>query len=189
MANAARMHAVEQGENLAECCMVAFGGNGALHAPRVAEKLGIDQIIVPPNPGVGSAIGFLYAPVAYEIVQSRHVRIDNFPFDEINGLLRHLESEAREVVNAGAPGESLCVRRIAFMRYAGQGHEIEIEIPAGDIDEQNMAALAGRFESEYSRLFTRVVPEMVIEAMNWSVTVSNELAHAPVIADHAETRR
>ncbi len=189
MANAARMHAVEQGKNLADCTMIAFGGNGALHATRVAEKIGISEIIVPPNPGVGSAVGFLYAPVAYEIVRSRHVYIDHFPCDEINGLLQGLEREAREVVAAGAPGQTLHVRRIAFMRYSGQGHEIEIEIPAGDISEQNLSTLARRFELEYARLFARVVPRMRIEVMNWSVTVNNESPPTRVIVDQGESRR
>ena len=188
MANAARIHAVEQGKNLGQCAMIAFGGNGALHATRVAEKLGIGEIIVPPSPGVGSAVGFLHAPVAYEIVRSRHVRADSFPFDEINRLLRDLEQEARKVVAAGAPGERLEVRRIAFMRYAGQGHEIEVGIPDGDISEHSLPALAGRFESEYARLFARAVPSMLIEIMNWSVTVSNRVPQAPVIVDGVESR-
>ena len=183
MANAARIHAVEQGKNLGQCTMIAFGGNGALHATRVAEKLGIGEIIVPPSPGVGSAVGFLHAPVAYEIVRSRHVRVDSFPFDEINRLLRNLEQEARAVVAAGAPGERLEVRRIAFMRYAGQGHEIEVGIPDGDISEHSLPTLAGRFESEYARLFVRAVPSMWIEIMNWSVTVSNRVPPAHVIVD------
>ncbi|MXY66497.1 MAG: hypothetical protein F4206_11045 [Gammaproteobacteria bacterium] len=189
MANAARIHAVEQGKNLGQCTMIAFGGNGALHATRVAEKLGIGEIIVPPSPGVGSAVGFLHAPVAYEIVRSRHVRVDSFPFDEINRLLRNLEQEARAVVAAGAPGERLEVRRIAFMRYAGQGHEIEVGIPDGDISEHSLPTLAGRFESEYARLFVRAVPSMWIEIMNWSVTVSNRVPPAHVIVDGGESRQ
>ncbi|MFT5503827.1 MAG: 5-oxoprolinase (ATP-hydrolyzing) [Gammaproteobacteria bacterium] len=188
MANAARMHAVEQGKNLSECTMIAFGGNGALHATRVAEKVGIKEIIVPPNPGVGSAVGFLFAPVAYEIVRSRHVNVDDFPFDEINQLLSDLESEAREVVGAGAPGETLKIRRVAFMRYTGQGHEIEIEIPPGDITDQNLADLIDGFNSEYARLFARVVPEMQIEVMNWSITVSNEIPLTHAIVDSTKSK-
>ena len=81
MANAARVHAVEQGKNLADCVMVAFGGNGPLHATRVAEKVGIGQIVVPPSPSVGSAVGFLSAPVSYEIVRSAYVLVKAFDFD------------------------------------------------------------------------------------------------------------
>jgi len=173
MANAARMHAVEQGKNLADCVMIAFGGNGPLHATRVAEKIGIEQIVVPLNPSVGSALGFLSAPVTYEIVRSHYALVKSMPCAQINQLLAELEREASEIVLLGAPGETLQVKRIAFMRYAGQGHEIEIRVPEGDITPDNLTDLVDQFESEYIRLFGRVVPDMDIEVMNWSLMVSN----------------
>ncbi len=174
MANAARMHAVEHGKNLADCTMVAFGGNGPLHASRVAEKVGIDQIVVPPNPSVGSAVGFLFAPVSFEIVRSRHVFAKDFPFATINTLLEEMEQEARAIVAAGAPEEELLVTRIAFMRYDGQGHEIEVPISAGPISEENLPALVAAFEADYARQFSRAVPDMNVEIMNWSVTVASQ---------------
>ncbi|MEM7563350.1 MAG: hydantoinase B/oxoprolinase family protein [Pseudomonadota bacterium] len=174
MANAARMHAVEQGKNLADCVMIAFGGNGPLHATRVAEKIGVQQIIVPANPSVGSAVGFLFAPVTYEIVRSFYALVRSMPFAEVNNLLQQLEQEASDIVQLGAPDQGLQIKRIAFMRYAGQGHEIEIEIPEGNITQDNLAGLIEHFEREYVRLFGRVVPDMEIEVMNWSVTVSNQ---------------
>jgi N-methylhydantoinase B/oxoprolinase/acetone carboxylase alpha subunit/N-methylhydantoinase A/oxoprolinase/acetone carboxylase beta subunit len=173
MANAARMHAVEQGKNLADCVMIAFGGNGPLHATRVAEKIGIEQIVVPLNPSVGSAVGFLSAPVTYEIVRSHYALVKTMPCAQINQLLAELEREASEIVLLGAPGATLLVKRIAFMRYAGQGHEIEISVPEADITPDNLTDLVDQFESEYIRLFGRVVPDMEIEVMNWSLMVSN----------------
>ena len=173
MANAARMHAVEQGKNLADCSLVAFGGNGPLHATRVAEKVGIGEIVVPPNPSVGSAVGFLSAPVSYEIVRSHHALVADFPFDEINSLLGSLEAEAGAIVAAGAPDDALTAARTAFMRYVGQGHEIEVEVPSGEIDADGLEALVAGFEAAYGRLYSRVVPGMAIEVMNWSVVVSN----------------
>ncbi len=70
MANAARVHAVENGEDLADYTMIAFGGAAPLHAGRLCEKLGITRLLVPPGAGVGSAIGFLRAPSP----SRRHVR-------------------------------------------------------------------------------------------------------------------
>jgi N-methylhydantoinase A len=87
MANAARVHAVERGKDLAQRTMIAFGGNGPLHAARVAEKTGVTRIVVPPDPGVGSAIGFLNAPVSYEIVRSHYTLFDRFDFEGVNALL------------------------------------------------------------------------------------------------------
>ncbi len=173
MANAARMHAVEQGINLGGCTMIAFGGNGPLHATRIAEKVGVDEIVIPVNPGVGSAVGFLFAPVAYDIVRTYHTLMKSFPFQDINDLLSDLENEARAIVSAGAPGENIAIRRIAFMRYDGQGHEIEVTLPDGSINEESLRDLIAVFEDEYKRQFGRVVPGMEIEVMNWSVSASS----------------
>ena len=174
MANAARMHAVEQGKNLGDCVMVAFGGNGPLHATRVAEKIGIGKIIIPPQPGVGSAVGFLSAPVSFELVRSFYTLIEACDISAINELLEEMQAEASAVVEAGAQGQSLVINRTAFMRYKGQGHEIEIDIPPGKLDKDSIDRLIDVFESEYKRLFGRVVPGMKIEVMNWSICVSTE---------------
>ena len=183
--NAARMHAVEQGRNLGACTLIAFGGNGPLHATRVAEKVGIGEIVVPPNPSVG----FLFAPVSYEVVRSHHALVRDFPFAAVDGLLAGLEREAAAVVRAGAAREPLEVARTAFMRYRGQGHEIEVAIPGGEMDAGNLAALIAAFEADYARRFGRIVPEMDIEVMNWSVVVSTRPQGPRPAGDAAGTRR
>ncbi len=189
MANAARMHAVEQGKHLGDCTMVAFGGNGPLHATRVAEKVGIERIVVPVNPSVGSAVGFLSAPVTYEIVRSHYALAQCMPFAEINALLEQTEREARAIVEPGAPGLALRVRRTAFMRYAGQGHEIEIDIPAGDLSAASFETLVAAFEAEYIRMFGRIVPDMQLEIMNWSVVVASEAPATRRVVDLQQSRR
>jgi N-methylhydantoinase A len=87
MANAARVHAVERGAAVADRTLVAFGGAAPLHASRLAEKLGITRILVPADAGVGSAIGFLAAPAAYELVRSKYMRLDRFDVAGANALL------------------------------------------------------------------------------------------------------
>ena len=174
MANAARMHAVEQGKNLEDCVMIAFGGNGPLHATRVAEKIGIGKIIIPPQPGVGSAVGFLSAPVSFELVRSFYTLVEDFDSNAINDLLTQMQGEASAVVEAGAQGQILITTRTAFMRYKGQGHEIEVGIPKGRLDKEGIRKLVKVFETDYKRLFGRVVPGMKIEVMNWSIRVSTQ---------------
>src|SRR5262249_50816842 len=77
MANAARVHAIESGKDLRPRTLIAFGGAAPLHAARVAEKLGVDRVLVPANAGVGSAVGLLRAPVAYEVVRGRLLRLSS----------------------------------------------------------------------------------------------------------------
>src|SRR5581483_3375801 len=91
MANAARVHAVERGVAVSGRTLIAFGGAAPLHASRIAEKLGIARIIVPPDAGVGSAIGFLAAPAAYELVRSRYMRLDLFDAAAATALIEAME--------------------------------------------------------------------------------------------------
>ena len=172
MANAGRMHAVESGKDLGERLMIAFGGNGPLHATRVARRAGIRQILIPPEPGVGSAVGFLYAPISYEIIRSRHTLLSNFDPDAINRLLRSMEQDAKDIVSEAALGEPLVRKRVAFMRYHGQGHELEIMLPDRTLQETDVATLKAAFEAEYARQFTRAVPDMTLEVLNWGLTLS-----------------
>ena len=192
MANAARMHAAEQGKSLGDCVMVAFGGNGPLHATRVAEKVGVGRIVVPPQPGAGSAVGFLSAPVSFEVVRSHYVRVAppaaqghrvpeprghsarmaEHDVAAVNALLDAMREEATAVVRAGAGDAPLVVTRTAFMRYRGQGHEIEVAIPEGALEAGQVSRLVAAFEADYARLFGRIVPGMALEVMNWSVRVS-----------------
>lgn len=172
MASAARMHAVESGKNLGERVMIAFGGNGPLHATRVARRSGVEKIIIPKSPGVGSAVGFLYAPISFEIVRSRYTTLPLNDLCAINNFLASMFDEASSVVQLAGEHDNLNCLRTAFMRYHGQGHEIEIALPNGMLVNEDLVELTGKFESEYSRLFSLAVPGMTIEILNWGVTVS-----------------
>ncbi|MEL6574458.1 MAG: hydantoinase/oxoprolinase family protein [Pseudomonadota bacterium] len=178
MAAAGRMHAVESGKDLGQRTMIAFGGNGPLHATRVARRAGVRRILVPPNPGVGSAIGFLAAPVSFERVRSRYTLLETFDALAIEALLADMAAEAERVVAAGAPGAARTTHRAAFLRYRGQGHEVEVPLPGRPLEEGDAAALAERFEAAYAALFSRAVPGMAIEVLNWAVRVTTQRASA-----------
>lgn len=174
MASAARVHAAERGVDISDYTLVAFGGAAPLHACRVAEKTGIVRIVIPPNAGVGSAIGFLAAPVAFQAVRSLRLpllpTLGNAP--QVNALLDEMEKEARAIVEPGAAGQPLRVLRAADMRYVGQGHEVMIELPSGSLGIEDGAALRSLFEAEYERLFARVIPGAEIEILSWTVKVT-----------------
>jgi N-methylhydantoinase A len=179
MASAARVHAVERGKAIGAHTMIAFGGAAPLHAARVAEKLGIARVVVPANAGVGSAIGFLRAPVAYEVVHSRYMRLSAFDPAGANALIDRLAAEARAVVEPGAGGRPVGETRGAFMRYVGQGHEILVPIPARALAAGDEAELRTRFEVAYAQLFARIIPGAEIEILSWSV-VAGTAAERPV---------
>lgn len=191
MASAGRMHAVESGKDLSARVMIAFGGNGPLHATRVARRAGVSRILIPNDPGVGSAVGFLYAPVSFEIVRSRYARLDDLDIDQLNQFLGDMIAEATEVVRAGDATGALHIRRSAFMRYHGQGHEIEITMPDRALKGDDLSHLRRLFENEYTAQFARAVPGMAIEILNWSVTATagdTKVVSVHNTADQGEAR-
>ena len=172
MANAGRVHAVEHGKVAARHSLVAFGGAAPLHVARVAEKLGIDRILVPVDAGVGSAIGFLRAPVAYEIVRSMQMRLGSFDGEAADELLAAMRAEAQDVVRAGAPDTELTEQRVAYMRYYGQGHEIVVPLPDGNLAESGALNLQEGFDREYIKLYRRTIPGAEIEILSWGLTLA-----------------
>jgi N-methylhydantoinase A len=172
MASAARVHTVERGAVASNHTVIAFGGAAPLHVARVAEKIGASRVIVPPNAGVGSAVGFLAAPISYEMVKTRYMRLDAFNARTATEVLSDMSREIRAWVQSAAGHELLVERRIAFMRYVGQGHEIAVELPVRDLSATDIASLRARYEADYETLFKRSIPAATIEIMAWSVNVS-----------------
>jgi N-methylhydantoinase A len=162
---------IESGKDVTERTLIAFGGAAPLHAARVAEKLNVSAFVVPTGAGVGSAVGFLRAPVAYEIVRSDHQRFETLDLDHINALLGEMTKLARLVVEPAAFGAAIDEVRIVFMRYVGQGHEIAVTAPAGPLSKADIETLRASFEAEYSRLYSRTVPGGAVEILTWVVKV------------------
>ncbi len=173
MANAARVHAIERGHDIAACTMIAFGGGAPLHACRLAEKVGVSTIIVPRGAGVGSAIGFLRAPVAYEITKSAVVPLDDFNADRVNALLSAMTADARAVVEPALGRTKAQVSIIADCRYIGQGHEIRVQVPVKKLSKADGLKLKAAFEKLYEQVYGLRIPNQEVEAITWSVTVSS----------------
>ena len=173
MANAARVHAVERGKDLDGRTLIAFGGAAPVHAVRLARTLGIDSILVPTAAGVGSAVGFLRAPVAYEVVRSHYTSLaEGFDPDAVNRIFAELREEAENIVAPAAPGAELVETRTADMRYRGQGHEISFVLPPGPYDAATRVQFAELFEGAYEASYARRIPEVEIEALNWTLRLA-----------------
>ncbi|OED40709.1 methylhydantoinase [Chromatiales bacterium (ex Bugula neritina AB1)] len=189
MANAARVHAVENGEDLSEYTMIAFGGAAPLHAARLCEKLGVERLLVPAGAGVGSAIGFLRAPFSFEANRSLYMRLDDFQPETIQGLLQELEAEATGFVRRCDPNAPITSEFKVYMRYSGQGWEIPVIISAEQAREPNAETFTQLFETDYSALFGRTVDRMGIEITVWAVNASTPPAQAvPIEALPDESR-
>ena len=174
MANAARVHAIERGHDIAACTMIAFGGGAPLHACRLAEKVGVNTIIVPKGAGVGSAIGFLRAPVAYEITRSAVASLEDFNAARVNALLSAMTADARAVVAPALGKTKPSVQIIADCRYIGQGHEIRVSVPVKTLTKADGAKLKAEFERLYEQVYGLRIPNQEAEAITWSVTVSSQ---------------
>ncbi len=172
MANAARVHAVENGEDLSEYTMIAFGGAAPLHAGRLCEKLGIDRCLVPPGAGVGSAIGFLRAPFSFEANRSVYMKLSDFDPGTIKTLLAELQQEATSFVRSCDAESPILSEFKVYMRYTGQGWEIPISLTEAQAMAPDAEVFQHRFEEEYTNLFARTVAGMDIEITVWSVNAT-----------------
>ncbi len=183
MANAARVHAIESGKGYGGRAVIAFGGGGPVHGYRVAEKIGVDRMLVPSGAGVGSAIGFLRAPVAYEVVRSLYQRFRTFDLAAVNALLAEMRAEAAGVVAEAALGAPTAEHRLAFMRYVGQGHEIAVPLPARALEGADVAAIRAAYDVEYSRFYDRPVPGSDVEILSFAVTVATVVDAVEPVAE------
>jgi N-methylhydantoinase A len=176
MANAARVHAVENGEDLADYTMIAFGGAAPLHAGRLCEKLGVGRLIIPPSAGVGSAVGFLRAPFGFEATRSIYMRLSDFDAQTVKTLFAELEEEARNFVRSCDVDADIISQCRAYMRYVGQGWEIPVPLSPDQIAAPDAAQYKAVFEAEYSNLFGRPVDGMDVEITIWSVNAQTPKA-------------
>ena len=172
MANAARVHAVENGEDLSEYTMIAFGGAAPLHAGRLCEKLSVDRLLVPPGAGVGSAIGFLRAPFSFEANRSVYMRLSDFDSKTIQTLLNDLETEATQFVRSCDVSAQIQSEFKVYMRYTGQGWEIPIILNSSQARNPDADTFQSLFEKEYSNLFGRTVDGMDVEMTVWAVNAT-----------------
>ena len=176
MANAARVHAVENGKTISDNIMIAFGGAAPLHAARLCEKLGLAQCLVPQGAGVGSAIGFLKAPFGYEALGSKLTRLSEFDAANVNAILTDLKSTTERFVQAGTT-RPISREITAYMRYAGQGWEIPVPLPDRDFTAADGAWLEETFRTHYAQFFGRAIDALKgleIEIVTWSVKAQDE---------------
>ena len=183
MANAARVHAVENGEDLSEYTMIAFGGAAPLHAGRLAEKLGITRTLVPTGAGVGSAIGFLRAPFSFESNRSVFMTLSQFDSAKVANIFEEMSGEAVAFVRTCDANAPIMTDYKVYMRYKGQGWEIPVDLTAAQAQNPDKDTFMALFEAEYKALFSRIVEGLEIEITVWSANAYTKARKPDAVAE------
>jgi len=189
MANAARIHTLERGKDPHRFPLFAFGGAGPVHGYRIAKALGSPVVIVPFGAGVISAVGFLTAPLAFDFVRSWPGRIDSLDWQKANMLLAEMEAEGQALLEASdVQTGQISHRREADIRYVGQGHEVRVPLPDGQLDSRSISTITTSFEEVYSRLYERLSPSVPIEIISWRIISSGPKPEVRLEVPHTESK-
>jgi len=181
MAGAARIHAIERGEDARTFPLFAFGGAGPVHAHGVARILRAPEIIIPFGAGVASTIGFLVAPISFDFVRTFVGRLESLDWSEVNHRFEEMSGEGTAMLTEAGTSESdLAFHRFAELRYVGQGHQVKVRIPDGPLDQSIAERLLSAFEAEYRRLYGRTADGNPVEAINWRLVAAAPTPHLPL---------
>ncbi|HOJ71758.1 MAG TPA: hydantoinase/oxoprolinase family protein [Syntrophorhabdaceae bacterium] len=172
MAAAAKTHIAEKGGNPKIVTIAAFGGAGPVHAYGLAKKLEAPRLIVPPNAGVGSAMGFFTAPRAFDLVRSHKVALNSVDFADIENIFLDMEKEAVQILKKESGEETIRFDRSLDMRFVGQGSEVNIPAPPGDFRGHNREQIRRLFDDVYEKLYGRTYPDSEVEFINFKIRAS-----------------
>ena len=172
MAAAAKTHIAERGGNARRVTIAGFGGAGPVHLYGLARKLGAPRLLVPPNAGVGSALGFFTAPRAFDVVRSHKTPLLGADFAALETLFRGLEASAAAALRSSGAGDEVHFERSADVRFIGQGSETTLPLPAADFAGLAPALVRARFDAVYAKLYGRTYPECDVEFVSFRVRAS-----------------
>ncbi|NPT38245.1 hydantoinase/oxoprolinase family protein [Paraburkholderia xenovorans] len=168
VANAFRVHASERGIDVRRCAMVAFGGSGPLHATRIARKLRIGTVILPPAAGVMSAFGMLVSPLSFEVARSRTIALADLGEDVWNVQFDALRRQATsELADASLREGDVELRARVDLRYIGQGFDVSVDVDLGLGATGCVSALPKLFDAAYMKVFGVTVPGQPVEVVTW----------------------
>ena len=172
MAAAAKTHIAEKGGNPNIVTISAFGGAGPVHAYGLAKKIGAPRILVPPLAGVGSALGFFMAPVAFDLTRSHRVALDDTDFRQIEQLFKELEKEGAAILQEADQDQKIIFERTLMMRFVGQGAETDLSIDAKPFNQWKKEQIRELFDDVYQKLYGRTYPETPVEFVTFKVRAS-----------------
>ena len=195
MIRAIRAVSTYRGRDPRDFALLAFGGSGPVHAAEMARALAVGRVIVPPAPGLLSAVGLLEALPEYHFVQTFFGRISDIDLATLNGAYGALETRAVDTLKAEGYREcDIASRRSADLRYVGQAYELTIESAPGEIGHDQVSALVERFHQEHERTYGHNAPEEPVEMVNLRMVVRGKTSQTkperPILPPGgAESRR
>jgi N-methylhydantoinase A len=174
MISATRVHIAEQGADPRRLKLIAFGGAGPVHADAIARALKMQGYICPASAGVASALGFLTAPASFEFARTHIARLSDENLGDLEHIYRELEEEGRATLaEAGVPEEAMRFVRQADLRHVGQGHEIVVELPHGDLAGVDLGEeLKPHFYESYERIYGHAHRHLDLEITTCRLTAS-----------------
>src|SRR5262252_2049764 len=167
MANAIRSRTVQKGIDPRDYALVAFGGAGPLHGAEVAQMLGVPEVIVPPHPGITSAVGLLISDLRYDAIRTSFQVSGAVDVARINSDFAAMAQELGERFTA----DGIELARVSFerrgdLRYVGQGYELKVPIPEGPIDDAVLAKVFDAFQDIHRREYGHHFAQSPIEIVN-----------------------
>jgi N-methylhydantoinase A/oxoprolinase/acetone carboxylase beta subunit len=162
MAQALRLVSVRRGHDPRGVCLVPLGGAGAVHAGRIAASLGVPTVVVPPSPGVLSALGLLLANVEHEQSRTLRGRVDRLDPAEVNASLAALDALCAERM-ADEGLRQVVVTHLAELRYVKQSYELEVQLPPGSVTAETLAQAATAYHDQHRRLYGFALPHRPVE--------------------------
>jgi N-methylhydantoinase A len=182
MANAIRSRTIQKGFDPRTFSLVAFGGAGPLHAAEVADTLEIPEIVVPAFPGITSATGLLTTDLKYDTIHTEFMLSTDLDLERLNGDMRRIEERVRSQLRRDRmPDEKIRLSRWADCRYVGQGYELRVEVPDGELDAAGMERVWQRFHDIHAGEYGHAFPSTPIEVVTIRIVGVGEMVRVEAL--------
>ena len=193
MANAIRSRTVQKGIDPREFTLAGFGGAGPLHAAEVAAMLDMQDVLIPPHPGITSAVGLLTADLEYHALRTAFAIKGALDLGRLQALFDDMEAELGAIfARDKVPAEKVKMLRQADLRYVGQGYELKIDVPDGPLTDAALesvwSAFHDRHREEYGHAFEASPIEIVTVKVR-GVGIVDKLAEPPAYAVTGEPKQ
>jgi N-methylhydantoinase A len=171
MTRAVKAVSTYRGRDPRDFALFAFGGNGPIAAAEIARQLEMKLVLVPPHPGVFSAIGLLFSDIEHELLQGFYRKVEKLIPAELEAAYAKLEDKAREEMKEeGFSADQIVLSRLADMRYCGQAYELTVPVERGN-GVPDFSKIVDAFVAEHEKTYGHSVKNDPVEFMNVKVVV------------------